>query len=68
MGLDRFKPTFDNKYKVGETVYAKESPNIPLVIRRYVHRVYYCKNVASPENFESVYYERELMQAPEKSE
>lgn len=68
MGLDRFKPTFDNKYKAGETVFAKESPTIPLIIRRYVHRIYYCKIVDDPENAESVYYERELTKAPEKSE
>ena len=68
MGLDRFKPTFDNKYKAGETVFAKEYSTIPLMIRRYVHRVYSCKNVDEPENFESVYYERELKKAPEKSE
>ena len=66
MGLDRFKPTFDNKHKAGETVFANESPNTPLVIRRYVHRVYYCKTVDAPDNAESVYYERELRKAPEK--
>lgn len=63
MGLDRFKPSSDNKYKEGEIVYAKECPTIPLVIRRYLHRVYYCKIVDDTKGEELVYYERELTEA-----
>ncbi|MBO3697891.1 hypothetical protein [Roseivirga sp. E12] len=67
MGIDQFKPKKDNKYKEGEIVYAKECPSIPLVIRRYVHRVYYCKIVDDKEEDELVYYERELIQPLEKA-
>ncbi len=61
MGIDRFKPSLDNAFKEGEIVYAKECPTIPLMIRRYVHRVYYCKLVGNEEAKELVYYERELV-------
>ncbi len=67
MGMDRFKPSLDNKFKEGEVVYAKECPSIPLIIRRYVHRVYYCKIVDAPEDDELVYYERELVEPLRKS-
>ena len=66
MGIDRFKPSLDNKFKEGEIVYAKEYPTIPLIIRRYVHRVYYCRIVDDPENKELVYFERELTQSLKK--
>jgi len=60
MGTDRFKPSLDNKFEEGAIVYAKEHPSIALVIRRYLHRIYYCKIVDSPEDNELVYFEREL--------
>lgn len=67
MAADRFKPSLDNKFKEGEIVYAKECPTIPLIIRRYIHRVYYCRIVDDPEDDELVYYERELVQSLKKS-
>lgn len=67
MGSDRFKPSLDNTFKEGETVYAKECPTLPLIVRRYVHRVYYCRKLDDPEGDELVYYERELVQALRKS-
>lgn len=66
MGINRFKPSLDNKYKEGEIVYAKECPGIALIIRRYVSRIYYCKIVDDAENDELVYYERELQEALQK--
>ncbi|MFT6871869.1 MAG: hypothetical protein ACJAVN_000873 [Roseivirga sp.] len=57
----------DNKYKKDETVFAKEQATIPLIIKRYVNGVYYCKIVDDPENTALVYYERELMPSPQKS-
>lgn len=66
MGISLFKTSLDNKYKEGEIVYAKECPDIALIIRRYVNRIYYCKMVGDPENDEMVYYERELMEALKK--
>lgn len=61
MGNDRFKPSLDNIFKEGEIVYAKESPTLPLIVRRYVHRVYYCRKLDDPEGGELVYFERELV-------
>ena len=52
--------TMENKYKEGETVYAKADPSLPLVIRRYVDRVYYCTVKNDSTKKEQVYYEREL--------
>jgi len=60
MGINRFQPTFDNKYSEGAVVYAKECPNLALIVRRYVHRIYYCRVLDSPEGGELAYYEREL--------
>lgn len=65
--MNRFKISKENKYKEGEIVYAKECPSIPLKIRRYVHRVYYCRIVGDAENDELVYFERELVQTLKKS-
>lgn len=65
--MNRFKPSLDNKFKEGEIVYAKECPAIPLIIRRYVHRIYYCRIIDDPEDDELVYYERELVQGLKKS-
>jgi hypothetical protein len=51
----------ENKHKEGETVYAKEKPNVVLIIRRYVDRIYYCQIKAAPGGKDLVYFERELM-------
>lgn len=51
----------ENKYKEGETVYAKERPDTGLTIRRYVDRMYYCRIKADPVSKDLVYFERELM-------
>ena len=67
MGAERFKPSLDNKFKEGDLVYAKECPKIPLMIRRYVHRIYYCRIVDDSEAGELVYYERELVEPLSKS-
>jgi hypothetical protein len=50
----------ENKYKEGETVFAKVNPELKLIIRRYVDRIYYCKVLDEPERKELVYFEREL--------
>lgn len=49
----------ENKYKEGTIVYAKANPSLKLKIRRYVHRIYYCRVQEDPEK-ELVYFEREL--------
>jgi hypothetical protein len=51
----------ESKYKEGEMVYAKIDPSLPLVIRRYIDRIYYCTVKEDPARKELVYFERELM-------
>lgn len=50
----------ENKFKEGQVVYARIAPSQALVIRRYVHRIYYCKIQEDPTLKELVYFEREL--------
>ncbi len=50
----------ENKYKEGQIVYSKTEPNLKLMVRRYVSRIYYCKIVEDPTRKELVYFEREL--------
>jgi len=52
----------DNKFAEGSVVFALASPEIKLVIRRYVDRVYYCRLQSDPEQKEMIYFERELAQ------
>ncbi len=54
----------ENKYQVGQEVYAKVAPEFKLVIRRYLNRIYYCKIKDHPERKELVYFERELEADP----
>jgi hypothetical protein len=66
MNSDRFKPGIGNKFSEGEIVYAKEHPAVSLIIRRYVHRIYYCRIIDDPQGDELVYFERELMESLKK--
>ena len=50
----------ENKYQEGSEVYALAFPEIVLIIRRYVDRVYYCTIKEHPDAKELVYFEREL--------
>jgi len=56
----------ENIYKEGSTVCAKINPTQKLLIRRYVDRIYYCKIQKDLAHKELVYFERELMNCPEK--
>ncbi|QSE96447.1 hypothetical protein [Fulvivirga lutea] len=51
----------ENKFVAGDIVFAKEAPQLKLVVRRYIDRVYYCKRVEDPEKKDLVYFERELV-------
>lgn len=51
-----------NKFKEGDTVYAKVNPKIRLIVRRYVSRIYYCKFANQPDKKELAFFERELVQ------
>lgn len=50
----------ENKFAEGQVVYAIIHPEVKLVVRRYVDRIYYCKIQADPTRNELVYFEREL--------
>ncbi|GAB3651176.1 hypothetical protein GCM10028791_19530 [Echinicola sediminis] len=58
------KDFVQNSYNPGDIVYAKVNPNVKLVIRRYIDRIYYCKVHEFPENKDLVYFERELIPDP----
>ncbi len=48
------------KYAAGTVVYALVEPDLKLVIRRYIDRIYYCRIPSKPEHKELVYFEREI--------
>ena len=47
-------------YKAGQVVRAKVTPEVHLVVRRYVDNIYYCKVQDDPDRKDLVYFEREL--------
>lgn len=49
------------KYVAGDTVYTKVNPEIKLIVRRYVSRIYYCTFPEEPERKELALFERELV-------
>jgi hypothetical protein len=50
----------ESKYKTGALVTANASPAERLIVRRYVDRIYYCRQERDPEGQDIVYFEREL--------
>jgi hypothetical protein len=50
----------EQKYEVGEKVFARSAPGDQLKIRRFVDRVYFCRLVSDPQGPDLVYFEREL--------
>jgi hypothetical protein len=48
------------RYKAGDIVFATVAPDLKLIVRRYVDRIYYCKEQMHPDSKELVYFEREL--------
>ena len=51
----------ENKYGAGDTVYAKLNPDVKLVVRRYIDRIYYCRFPDEPDRKELALFERELV-------
>ncbi|SMD32057.1 hypothetical protein SAMN04488029_0395 [Reichenbachiella faecimaris] len=51
----------DNKYQVGDSIYAKVAPDVELVVRRYIKRIYYCTLADHPETKDRVFFEREIL-------
>lgn len=52
----------ENKFKEGDIVYAKVNPDVRLIVRRYISRIYYCKFADEPDKKELALFERELVQ------
>jgi hypothetical protein len=50
----------ENKFKEGEEVFAKSDPELKLLVRRYVDRIYYCEIKGNTDRNDLVYFEREL--------
>ena len=51
----------DNLYPENSFIRAKVAPEIPLVIVKYLHQIYYCAVVDEPDRKQLVYFERELI-------
>lgn len=49
-----------DKYKAGDRVHAKANPNMPLVVRRFLDQIYYCRKAGDPDGKDLVFFEREL--------
>ncbi|GAB3200500.1 hypothetical protein ABID22_004080 [Pontibacter aydingkolensis] len=54
----------ENTFPIGSEVFAKVNPDLKLIIRQYLKRIYYCTVKSNPSQKDLVYYERELMPVP----
>ncbi|PRY10138.1 hypothetical protein CLV24_11555 [Pontibacter ummariensis] len=54
----------ENLFPIGSEVFAKVNPDLKLVIRQYLKRIYYCTVQENPTQKELVYFERELIPVP----
>ena len=50
----------ENRYKVGEVVFATAQPGITLTVIRYLDRIYYCKMKNVKHAADLLYFEIEL--------
>jgi hypothetical protein len=51
----------NNLYPENSFIRAKVAPETPLIIVKYLHRIYYCAEVAFPNGKALAYFERELI-------
>lgn len=51
----------ENRYIAGDTVCSKINPEVKLVVRRYVQKIYYCQFPNEPERKELVFFDRDLV-------
>ncbi len=58
-----FKLPTEHAYEVGQRVISKVNPDIIMIIRRYIDRIYYCRSVGSNEK-DYVFFEREIIPVP----
>lgn len=50
-----------NSFNVGDTVFSKSEPDRPLIVRRYLQRIYYCRLKNDDNDVDLVFFERELV-------
>jgi hypothetical protein len=53
------KSSLEAKYTAGQLVTAIKNPGQQLMIRRYYHRIYYCKTIEGEEK-EFAFFEAEI--------
>ena len=51
----------ERKFEEGEVVYAKVNPQIKMIVRRYVARIYYCTFADQPDKKELALFDREIV-------
>ncbi|MDO6388713.1 hypothetical protein Q4E40_01155 [Pontibacter sp. BT731] len=51
----------ENTFPIGSEVFAKVNPDLKLIIRQYLKRIYYCTVMGNPLQKDLVYFERELI-------
>ena len=51
----------DNIYPVGTMIFAREQPNLKLIIEQYMQRVYFCRVLDQPGTKQIAYFEKELV-------
>ncbi|RAW02397.1 hypothetical protein [Pseudochryseolinea flava] len=51
----------DNIYPEGTRISARVNPGLPLIIRKYYQRIYYCEIVGDESHSHLAYFERELI-------
>lgn len=55
-----YRANADNIYPEGTIVTAKIHPSLPLVIIKYLQRIYYCAPVDDKQGKQQAYFEREI--------
>lgn len=48
-------------YNTGDTVHAISNPELKLVVKRYVDRIYYCLDPKDPTRKELTFFEKEII-------
>jgi hypothetical protein len=57
----KFSTNDDNIFEEGSTITARARPDQPLVIIKYLERIYYCSALDAPDQKHFAYFERELI-------
>jgi hypothetical protein len=58
------KNIMQNKFPERSVVYAIAKPDVKLIVKRYMDRVYYCRALLDPAQKELTFFERELTAEP----